>query len=188
MDLVKILEEIPTIANAKMTLRKIQEKDASDLFQYYHNENVYCYLDWNGPESVEDAKRIINAWNKGFQEGWILRFAIVENKANTVIGTIFLNNFEGRRAEVGYELSENYWKRGIMSEALKEIIKLGFIQLGLNRIQAFVCEENIASKHLLEKLSFQKEGYLRQYECHYVTGEYKDMYLYALLKEDFSFC
>lgn len=188
MDLVKIIKEIPIIANGKITLRKLQEKDASDLFQYYHNENVYRYLDWNGSESVEDAKRIINIWNKGFQEGWILRFAIVENKANKVIGTIFLNNFEGRRAEVGYELSENYWKRGIMSEALKEIIKLGFTMLGLNRIQAFVCEENIGSKQLLDKFNFQKEGYLRQYECHSVTGECKDMYLYALLKEDFSFC
>lgn len=187
MDLVQVLKDIPTIRKEKITLRKIEEKDASELFQYYHNENVYRYLDWYGPESVEDAERIIGIWNKGFQEGWILRFAIVENKTNTIIGTIFLNSFEGKRAEVGYELSENYWNRGIMSEALNEMIKLGFIQLGLNRIQAFVSEDNTASKQLLKKFNFQKEGYLRQYECHSVTGECKDMCLYALLKEDFLF-
>ena len=188
MDIVQLLKDIPTITNEKITLRKMQENDAYDLFQYYHNENVYRYLDWNGPESLEDAKRIINIWNKGFLEGWILRFAIVENQTDRIIGTIFLNSFEGRRAEVGYELSEDHWKRGIMSEALKAILELGFTQLGLNRIQAFVSEENAASKHLLKKFSFQKEGYLRQYECHSITGECKDMCLYALLKEDFSFC
>lgn len=48
-----------------------------------------------------------------------------------------MNNFEGRRAEIGYELSEDHWKKGIMSEAMKEIINLGFNQLGLTRIQAF---------------------------------------------------
>lgn len=186
MNLVKVLKHIPTIESTKITLRKMEDKDAYDLFQYYNNENVYQYLDWNGPESVEDAGKIIKIWNRGFEEGWILRFAIAEKATNRIIGTIFLNNFEGRRAEVGYELSEGYWKRGIMSEAIKEILNLGFNQLGLTRIQAFVCEENIASKHLLQKFCFYKEGYLRQYECHSVSGKCKDMYIYSLLKEEFS--
>lgn len=186
VDLVKVLQDIPTIDNEKITLRKMQEDDACALFQYYNNENVYQYLDWNGPESVEDAGRIINRWNSGFQEGWILRFAIAEKTTNRIIGTIFLNNFDGRRAEIGYELSANYWRRGMMSEAIKEIANLGFNRLGLTRIQAFVREENIASTLLLKKSGFQQEGCLRQYECHSVSGECKDMYLYSLLDEEFS--
>ena len=186
MNLVKMLQDIPTIENIKITLRKMQEKDANDLFQYYNNENVYQYLDWNGPKSVEDAERIIKIWNKGFEEGWILRFAIAEKATNIIIGTIFLNNFEGRRAEIGYELSESYWNKGIMSEAIKEILHLSFNQLAITRVQAFVCEENIASKHLLEKFNFHKEGYLRQYECHTASGKCKDMYIYSLLKEEFA--
>jgi ribosomal-protein-alanine N-acetyltransferase len=97
-----------------------------------------------------------------------------------------LNNFEGRRAEIGYELSEDHWQRGIMSEAMKEVLKLGFKQLKLTRIQAFVCEENIASKYLLKKFNFQEEGYLRLYEYHEVNRECKDMYIYAILKNEFS--
>lgn len=186
MNLVKVLQDIPTIETTKVTLRKIKNEDAYDLFQYYNNENVYQYLDWNGPESTEDADRIIRIWNKGFEEGWIIRFAITEKITNKIIGTIFLNNFEGRRAEIGYELSEDYWQKGIMSEAMKEVLKLGFKQLNLTRIQAFVCEENIASKHLLKKFNFQEEGYLRLYECHEVSRECKDMYIYAVLKNEFS--
>ena len=59
MNLVKILQDIPTIETTRVTLRKIKNEDAYDLFQYYNNENVYKYLDWNGPESTEDADRII---------------------------------------------------------------------------------------------------------------------------------
>jgi ribosomal-protein-alanine N-acetyltransferase len=66
MNLVKVLQDIPTIETTTVNLRKIKSEDAYDLFQYYNNENVYQYLDWNGPESTEDADRIIRIWNKGF--------------------------------------------------------------------------------------------------------------------------
>jgi ribosomal-protein-alanine N-acetyltransferase len=180
------IEDIPTIENCKMKLRKMHEQDACAVFQYYNNENVYRYLDWNGPTSVGDARRVIEIWNKGFEEGWILRFGIADKVTNQIIGTIFLNNFEGRRAEIGYEMSEDYWNKGIMSEAIKEVIQLGFNQLGLARVQAFVCEENTASRHLLRKFGFQEEGLLRQYECHSVSGKCKDMFIYSLLNGECS--
>ncbi len=184
MSLIKKIKGIPTIESENIILRKIEEKDAVDLFKYYNNEQVYKHLDWNGPDSVEGAKKIIQIWNKGFEQGWIIRFAIAEKISDRIIGTIFLNEFEGKRAEVGYELSEDYWRQGIMSEAMKKILDFGFIELDLIRIQALVCEENIACKHLLEKFNFLKEGYLRQYEYHSVSGKCKDMYLYSLLKEE----
>ena len=116
-----------------------------------------------------------------------MRFAIAEKESNRIIGTIFLGSFEGKRAEIGYELSEDYWKKGIMSEAMKEVINIGFNQLALTRIQAFFCEENIASKNILEKFGFNEEGFLRQYEYHEVNRECKDMYIYSLLKGEFSY-
>lgn len=67
MNLVKILQDIPTIETKTVTLRKIKTEDAYNLFQYYNNENVYQHLDWNGPESTEDADRIIRIWNKWFE-------------------------------------------------------------------------------------------------------------------------
>ncbi|MBB6625589.1 GNAT family N-acetyltransferase [Clostridium gasigenes] len=63
---------------------------------------------------------------------------------------------------------------------------MDFKKLELVRIQAFVCEENIASKNILEKFNFKEEGYLRNFECHNVTGECMDMYVYALLNTEFK--
>lgn len=186
MNLVKILQEIPIITSETVVLRKLRKDDAEDLYEYYNNKSVYQYLDWNGPCSIEHAGEIIDRWNKGFYDGWIIRFAIADKETDRIIGTIFLNNFEEKRAEIGYELSEAYWKLGIMSEVMKLVLDLGFHKLNLVRIQAFVCEENIASKQLLRKLGFAEEGYLRQYECHSITGECKDMYIYSLLKNEFD--
>lgn len=73
-----------------------------------------------------------------------------------------------------------------MSEAVQEVLSIGFNQLGLVRIQATVTDENIASKKLLTKFNFKEEGNLKQYECHSVTGECKDMLIYGLLHTEFQ--
>lgn len=185
MDFRKRLKEFPVIEGEKIRLRKLKLEDANELFKYYSNENVYRYLDWNGPETLEKCYDVINIWNKGYIDGWIIRFAIVDKVTDKIIGTIFLGHFEGKRAEIGYELSENYWRKGIMSEAIQEVISFGFKKLGLVRIQAFVCEENIASRSLLKKFNFKEEGYLRKFECHSITEDCKDMYIYGLLNTEF---
>lgn len=185
MNFSKLLGTFPTVQTKNIILRKLQLKDALSLYNYYSNENVYRHLDWNGPGTLERSYEVINAWNKGFEEGWIIRFAIADKVTDEVIGTIFLSEFAGKRAEIGYELSEEYWCRGIMSEAIHEVLSIGFNQLGLVRIQAIVTDENIASKKLLTKFNFKEEGCLRQFECHSVTGECKDMLIYGLLQNEF---
>lgn len=186
MDFAKILKEFPVIETKKIRLRKLKLEDAPELVKYYSNENVYRYLDWNGPETLERSYEVIKKWNQGYVDGWIIRFAVADKATDKIIGTIFLSEFEGKRAEIGYELSEDYWRQGIISEAINEVLRLGFEQLGLVRIQAFVCEENIASKEMLKKFNFREEGYLRHFECHNVTGECKDMYIYGLLNTEFK--
>jgi Acetyltransferases, including N-acetylases of ribosomal proteins len=186
MNLIKIFKEFPEIETDKIRLRKLRLEDAEELLKYYSNENVYQYLDWNGPESLERSNEIIKVWNQGYNQGRIIRFAVADKKTDKIIGTIFLSEFQGKRAEIGYELSESYWHQGIMSEAIHEVLLLGFKRIGLVRIQAFVCSENIASKEILKKFNFKEEGYLRQYECHNVTGKCKDMYVYGLLKTEFQ--
>ena len=172
-----MLKEFPVIEGEKIRLRKLKLEDANELLKYYSNKNVYRYLDWNGPETLERCYDVIQIWNKGYIDGWIIRFAIADKATDKIIGTIFLNEFEGKRAEIGYELSESYWRKGIMSEAIHKVLSFGFEKLELVRIQAFVCEENIASRYLLKKFSFKEEGYLRKFECHAVTRECKYMYI-----------
>jgi ribosomal-protein-alanine N-acetyltransferase len=183
MNFSDYFSEFPFFSLNTCNLRKIDIKDANALYKYYNNKNVYQHLDWYGPSSIDNAVEIINHWNNGYKDGWIIRFGIVTKDTNELIGTIFLNSFDGKRSEIGYELSQDHWRKGIMSEVVNTIIHFGFETLKRTRIQATVCHENTASEQLLLKNGFQLEGILRQYEEHYVTKEVKDMKLYSIIKE-----
>ena len=67
-----------------------------------------------------------------------------------------------------------------MTEALGLVLDFGFDRMGLNRIEAVVFRDNAASCGLLEKLGFEREGLLREYE--YLRGRYEDMAMYSLLR------
>ena len=88
-------------------------------------------------------------------------------------------------ATLGYWLGEKYWRQGIMSEALKAVLKFFFEELKFNRIEAGAFVENPASARLLEKLGFVKEGFLRQSVGCKATGKVHDEFIYAMLKEDY---
>ena len=70
-----------------------------------------------------------------------------------------------------------------MTEALNAIIKFGFQEIGLNRIQAVVMPENQGSEKLLEKAGFQNEGILREYENWGEKG-FVDVSIFSLLKRE----
>ncbi len=174
-------KSFPSYEGKTMNLRTLRYSDAEDLLEYYNNPMVYRYLDWNGPQDLEMANKALKRWIEGYEKGFIMRFAITDKETDKIIGTIFIGDIEGKKGEIGYELSQDYWRKGIMTEALQEIIRIGFEELGLVRLQATVCQENEASQKLLEKVGFMKEGLLRKYECHSVTGECKDMMMNSLI-------
>ena len=71
-----------------------------------------------------------------------------------------------------------------MKESLKILIPSLFVDLRLNRIEAATLEENVASRNLLKKLGFKKEGLLRNYLK--INGVWRDHVLYGLLKKDIN--
>ena len=87
------------------------------------------------------------------------------------------------RAELGYVMNDELYKgKGYMKEALRPIIQYGFGKMNLNRIEAYIAEDNIPSYKLLAANGFVKEGLLRE---HYFTkGRHEDSILYALLKKN----
>lgn len=86
-----------------------------------------------------------------------------------------------RRAEIGYEIHPEYWKKGYATEAALKIISFGFDSLELIRIGAIIFPENEPSNKLLNKLGFQKEGILGSYI--YQNGASNDVYAYSILNK-----
>ena len=69
-----------------------------------------------------------------------------------------------------------------MAEALKRALKMGFEDMSLNRIQAFVYVDNIRSVNVLTRLGFSKEGIIR--DKHFFRGKYYDHFCFSLLKSE----
>lgn len=94
-----------------------------------------------------------------------ITLGISEKGQELIVGTcaLFARNRAFFSAFCGYELLSEYWGKGIMTEALTEILNYGFSSWSLNRVVAATSVENLASIRLLERLSFQREGMHRQY-------------------------
>ena len=113
-------------------------------------------------------------------------FLIFKSDDNTLLGGINIGNVRrgvSQSASLGYWIGEKYSRNGYMKEALKLLIPSLFVDLRLNRIEAATLQENIASKNLLKKIGFKKEGVLRKYLK--INGTWRDHILYGLLENDF---
>lgn len=177
---------LPTINTSRLALRTLTAEDVDDFFAVYSNVEVMRY--WSTPPlpNKEAAGELINEIQEGFKNRQLLKWGIALRENDKVIGsvTLFHPDFTHRRVELGYALAREFWRQGYMKEALEAILNYAFGQLNFHRIEADVDPRNAASIHTLERLGFQREGYLR--ERWHVNGEIQDAYFYGLLRPDWE--
>ena len=89
-----------------------------------------------------------------------------------------------QKSEIGYILSPEFWKNGFGSEAMDAVLKFGFEQLNLNKIEADINPENQASINLVTKMGFRKEAHLRQNL--FFNGRFFDSLVFGLLKNEWK--
>jgi RimJ/RimL family protein N-acetyltransferase len=177
---------IPTIEAQRIALRSIEEGDVDALYTIFSNAEVMRY--WSTPPipDREAAVQLLRGIRDSLQRHEILKWGIATRTDNALIGTITLFNlsFTHRRCEIGYCLGRDYWGKGYMHEALDTVLKHAFEVLNLHRIEADVDPRNQNSVRMLEKLGFQREGYLR--ERWQVGGEIQDAFFYGLLRPEWK--
>ena len=156
---------IPTLHTDRLILREITPEDAQSIFSYFSNDTVTQHYGMKTFERIEEAERLVVAFATSYKEKRGIRWAIERKSQQGLIGTIGFNLWSSahRRAEVGYELHPDFWRKGYSLEALKAVVEFGFKELQLTRIGAVVYIENEASNQLLHKFGFEKEGILKQY-------------------------
>jgi len=177
-------ERLPTLDAARLSLRWISAADTEAFYAIYSNPEVMRY--WSTPP-LADREAAVNLIKK-IQEDWkrraILKWGIALRTGDQLIGSITLFNldFTHRRSEMGYALGRDHWGQGYMNEALMAVLKYAFEVLDLHRVEADVDPRNAASIKTLERLGFQREGYLR--ERWQVNGEIQDAFFYGLLRRE----
>ncbi len=99
-----------------------------------------------------------------------------------LIGTICYWHFqkEHYRAEIGYALHTDFWRKGIMKEAILKVLDYGFNNLKLHSIEAHIDPANNGSAAILESTGFVKEAYFK--ESFYFRGQFLDTAIYSKLQ------
>ena len=177
---------LPTINTRRLSLRPIRAEDVDDFYAVYSDPEVMRY--WSTPPlpDREAASKLISEIHEGFERHELLKWGIALRTNEKLIGsvTIFHPDFTHRRSEIGYALARPYWRQGYMIETLNAVLNYAFTELNMHRIEADVDPRNEASARTLERLGFQREGYLR--ERWHVNGEIQDALFYGLLKPDWQ--
>ncbi len=168
----------------KCRIRKWKLSDARDLAVALSNPKVqdnlrdglpYPYTEQDGKDFISDMLSVDK--NETFA------FAItVDDIAIGSIGIFRQGNIHRQTAELGYYISEEYWGRGIVTEAVRQICEYVFSKSDIIRIYAEPFAYNIASCRVLEKAGFQYEGTLRSNAVK--NGKVIDMKMYSLLKKE----
>ena len=177
------LNEFPVLITDRLVLREHALSDAPILFELRRNEEVMRFIHRERPKTIQDIETFITSFNEGYRKGshiaWVI--ALKENPEK-MIGSVgyWRTDFPNHRAEIGYMLDPDYWRKGIVSEALKTTIDFGFETIKLHSIQANVAPANEASRQILMKHGFVKEAYFK--EDHYFNGKFLDSEVFSLLR------
>ena len=165
-------------------IRKWELSDAKELSTALSNRKIQDNLR-DGlpyPYTEQDGADYISAMLSA-DENETFAFAItVDNKVVGSIGVFRQENIHRQTAELGYYIAEEYWGKGIMTEAVKQICKYVFDKSDIVRIYAEPFAHNMASCRVLEKAGFQYEGTLRSNAVK--NGKVIDMKMYSLLKSE----
>lgn len=165
-------------------IRKWELTDAKDLAAALSNKKVQDNLR-DGlpfPYTEQDGKDFISAMLAA-DENDTFAFAITaDGKVVGSIGAFRQGNIHRQTAELGYYIAEEYWGKGIMTEAVKLLCEYVFSNTDIIRIYAEPFAHNIGSQRVLEKAGFQYEGTLRSNAVK--NDKFLDMKIYGKVKSN----
>lgn len=180
MNIQYFFNNFPVLDLGDIILREIEISDAPDYFDYMSRKEMESFLTKdNMPESLEKAVEEVKYWGSLFPSKRSIYWAIALKDTNKMIGTAGFNviSFPNSRAELSYDLSPDYWGKGVMLKSIKGILTFSDQSLEIVRVQATVITDNERSIKVLERCGFKKEGILEKYEV--VEGQHKDYYMYG---------
>lgn len=174
-----------SIETPRLLLRRINKNDAEDMYEYSRLEEVTRYLLWKPFTSLDVSKAYISTLGRSYKVGKFFDFAVVVKDENKMIGTCGFTKISEKdgAAEIGFVLNPAYHNKGYGYEAALEVMRLGFIDFGFNRIEARCMSGNDASRALMSKLGMQYEGCARQ--LMFVKGMFRDIETCSILKGEF---
>jgi RimJ/RimL family protein N-acetyltransferase len=170
----------PEIQTNRLLLRRMNEQDAGEILKLRSDENVMRYIDRKRAENIEDAKQWLEIVENALDSNAGITWGIAKKEnPGVLIGSIGYWRIikEHYRAEVGYMLSQSFWRQGIMKEALLKVIDFGFREMNLHSIEAHINTLNLASANILLSTGFVQEAHFK--ENFFWEGTFRDTIVFC---------
>jgi len=170
----------------RLYLRELSPEVYKHLFAECNSSRIAEYLGLSTSKEVEIERE---KYNQGMTTYFstFMSFHLLDKQTGSIVGKCGFHTWipTHRRAEIGYEIfNETDKSKGLMSEAVGAILKYGFEQMNLHRVEAYIADYNIPSAKLLKRFGFTLEGNVRG---HYVVdGINEDSLLLSLLQPEYQ--
>lgn len=167
----------------RLLLRRVVDEDVNEIFALRSDPEVMKYIPRPLVKTKEDALAHVAMIDEKIEINEGINWAITLKGNPKLIGIIghYRIKPEHFRAEIGYMLLPEYQGKGIISEAIKTVVKYGFEVMQLHSIEAIIDPKNFASEKVLQKNGFVKEAHLKENE--FYEGRFLDTVIYSSLKE-----
>lgn len=170
----------------RLILRPFEMGDAEAMYENWASDpEVTRFLTWPPHASVEVTRAVLRDWVASYGRADYYQWAIVlKAHGRDPIGSISaveLNDDVGI-AHIGYCLGQRWWRRGIMTEALKAVMDFFFDSVGANRVESRHDPRNPHSGMVMQKCGMRYEGTLRSADRN--NQGICDTSWYALLRDE----
>ena len=174
------------IQTDRLTLQEISWDDLAMIHQLHLVPEVDEFNTLGIPGNLDETRNNIQAYIDNQNEFPRSRFcwrAILKETDDFIgIAGMTLSNDRFKMGEFYYKLFPKFWGNGLATEMAKALIKFGFEECKLHRIEAGVATQNLASIRVLEKAGMTCEGTRRKILP--IRGEWVDNFHYAILEGD----
>jgi RimJ/RimL family protein N-acetyltransferase len=180
-----VLKIHPRIVTERLRLRPFVAEDAVELANLGGAPEIAdTMLEWPHPFSSANARSTIAAQATVYQSGRAIHFAIERRDRPGLVGGIELCALDNphRCAELRFWIAQPDWGRGFATDAARAVLRFGFRDLGLHRIDAMHLVRCEAAGAVLRKIGMRQEGLLR--ERVRKAGRFEDVALCAALAGD----
>ena len=176
------------IRTERLLLRPLTSGDVDALHAYRSRADVCRYVPFESMDRRQIADRVAGQWagTTLTAEGQFLMLGVELAQTGDLVGDVILmfHSRLHRSGEIGYVFDPRFAGRGYATEAARELLRLGFEDLGLHRIVARLDERNDASARVARRLGMRQEARLVDNEM--FKGEWTSELDFAMLAAEWA--
>ena len=180
----ELFQALPTLRSRRLSLLPLELAHASALFEVFADPAVTQHTTDVPHVEVETTRERVRGILERHTQRSGISWSLLLHDEQRVVGHCGLHSISwtNRRAELGFELASRHWRHGLMTEALRAIMRFAFVDLEFNKLSAQFVRDNEACQGLLARLGFIHEGLLRQHG--FWNGRAYDLKTYGLVAAD----